>query len=99
MNTLPAGAQILKLEKITRLSGAITLLVGGAQANVAGPSCQAAMNKVHSRVNAPPLICCGRTSRVTPATGAKVPPPQLRMSSAHLLRVTTRSRHSLRAPH
>src|SRR5262245_27897072 len=46
---LLAGAQILKLEKIVQMSGAITLFVGSAQATVNCPSCQAATIKVHSR--------------------------------------------------
>jgi transposase len=49
MKTLLAGAQILKLEKIVQMSGAITLFVGSVQAVVNCPSCQTVTNKVHSR--------------------------------------------------
>jgi transposase len=49
MKTLLAGAQILKLEKIVQMSGAITLFVSSAQAIVNCPSCQAVTSKVHSR--------------------------------------------------
>jgi transposase len=49
MKTLLAGAQILKLEKIVQGSGAITLVVSGAQAIVNCPSCQRVTSKVHSR--------------------------------------------------
>src|SRR5262245_754129 len=49
MKTLLAGAQILKLEKIVQMSGAITLFVGSVQAVVNCPSCQTVTSKVHSR--------------------------------------------------
>ena len=49
MKTLLAGAQILKLEKIVQMSGAITLFVGSVQAVVNCPSCQTVASKVHSR--------------------------------------------------
>jgi len=49
MKTLLAGAQILKLEKIVQVSGAITLFVSSAQAIVNCPSCQTVTSKVHSR--------------------------------------------------
>ena len=49
MKTLLAGAQILKLEKIVQMSGAITLSVSSAQAIVICPSCQTVTSKVHSR--------------------------------------------------
>jgi len=49
MKTLLAGAQILKLEKLVQMSGAITLFVGSVQAIVNCPSCQTGTNKVHSR--------------------------------------------------
>jgi len=49
MRTLRVGAQLLKPEKITQLSDAITLFVGSAQVIAARPSCRAATNKVHSR--------------------------------------------------
>jgi hypothetical protein len=48
MKTLLAGAQILKLEKIVQMSGAITLFVGGIQAVVNCPSRQTVTSKVHS---------------------------------------------------
>ena len=48
MKTLLAGAQILKLEKIVQMSGAITLFVGSVQAVVNCPSCQTVTSKVHS---------------------------------------------------
>jgi transposase len=49
MKTLLAGAQILKLEKIVQMSGAITLFVGSVQTVVNCPSCQTVTSKVHSR--------------------------------------------------
>jgi transposase len=49
MKTLLAGAQILKLEKIVQMSGAITFFVCSAQAIVICPSCQTVTSKVHSR--------------------------------------------------
>jgi transposase len=49
MKTLLAGAQILKLEKIVQISGAITLFVSSAQAIVNCPSCHMGTSKVHSR--------------------------------------------------
>ena len=49
MKTLLAGAQILKLEKIVQISGAITLFVSSAQAIVNCPSCHTVTSKVHSR--------------------------------------------------
>jgi transposase len=49
MKTLLAGAQILKLEKIVQMSGAITLFASSAQAIVICPSCQTLTSKVHSR--------------------------------------------------
>src|SRR5262245_5157681 len=49
MKTLLAGAQILKLEQIVQMSGAITLFVGSVQAVVIYPSCQTVTSKVHSR--------------------------------------------------
>ena len=49
MKTLLAGAQVLKLEKIVQMSGAITLFVSSTQAIVICPSRQTVTSKVHSR--------------------------------------------------
>jgi len=49
MKTLLAGAQILKLEKIVQMSGAITLFVGSVQAIVNCPSCHTVKRALDSR--------------------------------------------------